>query len=111
MIILTTTTMTVKPQTMIDNFEGRSHSESDSLQQLNDLKSNKIVGQKNQILISEESSNSIIVTTNTNDGLTSTSTPLHGLFLQCLHATVIIFLCLHCLCVNISTVIYLFSSS
>ena len=47
MIILTTTTITVKPQTMIDDFEGKSHSESDSLQQPKHLKSNKIVGQEN----------------------------------------------------------------
>ena len=95
----------------MDNFEGGSHGESDNSQQLKDLKSNKIVGQNDQIIIYKESSNSTIVAANTHNRLTSTISPLQSLNLQCLHATVITILCLRCLYGNISTIIYLLSLS
>ena len=95
-----------------DSYVNKSHGKSDSSQQLKDLKSNKMVDQENQILLSEESSNSTIVSANTHTGLTSTSTstPIPCLFLQCLHTTVIAILCLHHLCGDISTSIHPMSS-
>ena len=93
-----------------DSSVDKSHGELDSSKQLRDLKSNKIVNQENQILLSKESSNSTIASANTHTGLTSTSTPLPDYFLQYLHKTVVTILCLHHLCGNISTIIYLLSS-
>ena len=74
------------------------------------MKSNKIVDQEDQILLSEESSNSTIISANIHTGLTSTSTPIQGLFLQCLHTTVIAILYPRRLYGNTSTIIYLLSS-
>ena len=93
-----------------DSSMDKSHGELDSPQQLNNLKLDKIVNQENQILLSEESSNSTIVSVNTYTGLTSTSTPIQDLFLQCLHITITAILCLCRLCRNKSTIIYLLSS-
>ena len=63
-----------------DSSVDKSHGESDSSQQLKGLKSNQIVHQENQILLSEESSNSTILSANNHTGLTSTSTPKQGFF-------------------------------
>ena len=85
----------------MDNSEDKSHGESDSLQQLKDLKSNKIVDHEDQVILTKESYNSTSVSVT---GLTSTGTFLQGLFLQYLHETVITILCLHHLYKGISMV-------
>ena len=68
------------------------------------MKSNKIVDHKDQVILTEESSNSASVSVN---GLTSTGTFLQGLFLQYLHKTIITILCLRHLYEGIYTVVYL----
>ena len=63
-----------------DSSVDKSHGKSNSSQQLKHFKLNKIVDQEIQILLCEESSNSAIVSANNHTGLTSTSTPIQGLF-------------------------------
>ena len=74
------------------------------------MESNKIVDQEIQIILFKKSNNSTIVSSNTHTGLTSTSTPLQGLFLQYLHKAVITILCLCRLYKGISIIVYLSSS-
>ena len=62
--------------------EDESYDELDSSQQKTGMEPNKIVDQKNQVLLMEGSSNSTSVSVT---GLTSTSTFLQGLFIKYLH--------------------------
>ena len=68
------------------------------------MKSNKIIDQEAQALLTEGSNNSTSAST---IGLTSTSTCLHGWLLPYLYKTVIIILCLSYLYEGISTVVHL----
>ena len=93
-----------------DNSEDGSHGELNCSQQLKNLKSNKIVHHEDQVILTEESNNSTIVSANNHTGLTNTSTLIQGLFLQYLHETIITILCLRRLYKIISTILYLLSS-
>ena len=72
-----------------NNYGDESHGELDSPWQLNDIESNKIVYQENQILLFVGSINYTSVSAKKLTGLSSTSTFLQGLFLQYLHKVAI----------------------
>ena len=90
-----------------NNSEDESYIELDNSQHLNCMEPNKIVHQEDQVLLTEGSSSSTIVSAT---GLTSTSTFVQGLFPQYLHKAIITILCLHHLCKGISMFVYLLSS-
>ena len=77
-----------------DNSEDEDYNELYSSQQLNGMESNKIINQENQILLIVGSSNSTSIFVNKHNGITNTSTPIQGLFLQYLHKVVITILCI-----------------
>ena len=79
----------------------------DSSQQLEDLKSNKIINHEDPIILTKEPYNSTSVSVTR---LTITGTSLQGLFLQYLYKTLVTILCLRNLYKGIYTVIYLLSS-
>ena len=76
-----------------NNSEDESNDELDNSQQLNGMELNKIVIQKNQTLLTVESSKSASISMK-HTALTNTCIFLQGLFLQCLHKAIITILCL-----------------
>ena len=87
-----------------NNSEDENYDELDNSQQINDMESNTIIDQEDQVLLVEGSNNSTSVSAT---GLTSVRTCLQGLFLQYLHKIIVTTLCLRHLYKGITTAVYI----